>query len=214
MKHLYIINVRIKWHSSVNNWRYTCSDASKMGMTKWWSKSQPQLKKEDSKNSQNPTEGSNKDKIVCNPSEAEPGTSKGKRAERKLDSLQKLEVILKDANISREDFSPQKLLSTLQGGILLNQKRQACFRSTSLVLICFRFFFFFLSSLIVLLLIVRVTIIWQKYWVDKMGKNCFMIYPRDFHITWSHDNRHWGWFLPEEARWVPIGLSLRLKMTL
>ncbi|GMN59482.1 hypothetical protein TIFTF001_028575 [Ficus carica] len=81
-----------------------------MGMTKWWSKSQPQLKKEDSKNSQNPTESSNKDEIVCNPSEAEPGTSKGKQAGRILDSLQKLEVILKDANISREDFSPQKLL--------------------------------------------------------------------------------------------------------
>lgn len=32
-----------------------------------------------------------------------------------------------------------------------------------------------------------------------MGKNCFMIYPRDFHITWSHDDRHWGWFPPEEA---------------
>ncbi|GMN60243.1 hypothetical protein TIFTF001_029340 [Ficus carica] len=32
-----------------------------------------------------------------------------------------------------------------------------------------------------------------KFWVDKMSKNCFMLYARDLLITWSDDNRYWMW---------------------
>nr|AWL54300.1 phloem protein 2-15 [Boehmeria nivea] len=33
----------------------------------------------------------------------------------------------------------------------------------------------------------------QKYWVDKMGKNCFMLYAKDFHIVWGDNDNHWHW---------------------
>ncbi|GAB2220310.1 hypothetical protein Droror1_Dr00007954 [Drosera rotundifolia] len=33
----------------------------------------------------------------------------------------------------------------------------------------------------------------KKYWVDKQGKNCFMVFAKDLFITWADDNRYWHW---------------------
>ncbi|XP_062094702.1 uncharacterized protein PHLOEM PROTEIN 2-LIKE A4-like isoform X2 [Humulus lupulus] len=33
----------------------------------------------------------------------------------------------------------------------------------------------------------------QKYWIDKMLDNCFMVYARNLSITWGEDCRYWTW---------------------
>ncbi|KAL5705251.1 hypothetical protein ACHQM5_023580 [Ranunculus cassubicifolius] len=39
----------------------------------------------------------------------------------------------------------------------------------------------------------------KKYWVDQeSGVNCFMIFPRDFYISWGEDERYWRWCLFDE----------------
>ncbi|KAF4361846.1 uncharacterized protein PHLOEM PROTEIN 2-LIKE A4 [Cannabis sativa] len=71
-------------------------------------------------------------------------------------SIHKLDEIIRDADVTIDHSSMEKLLPQLQNGILLNQKT-------------------------------------QKYWIDKMLDNCFMVYARKLSITWGEDNRYWTW---------------------
>ncbi|KAI3899942.1 hypothetical protein MKW92_010889 [Papaver armeniacum] len=33
----------------------------------------------------------------------------------------------------------------------------------------------------------------EKCWIDSSGRNCFMLFPRSFDITWGWDTRYWTW---------------------
>ncbi|KAL5716658.1 hypothetical protein ACHQM5_009793 [Ranunculus cassubicifolius] len=39
----------------------------------------------------------------------------------------------------------------------------------------------------------------KKYWIEQeSGVNCFMIFPREFDISWGDDKRYWRWYLFDE----------------
>uniref|UniRef100_A0A453ECB1 Uncharacterized protein n=1 Tax=Aegilops tauschii subsp. strangulata TaxID=200361 RepID=A0A453ECB1_AEGTS len=43
----------------------------------------------------------------------------------------------------------------------------------------------------------------KKYWVDERTRhNCFMLFPRGLHITWSEDPKYWTWHPLKEGRLV------------
>ncbi|KAI3898481.1 hypothetical protein MKW92_006330 [Papaver armeniacum] len=33
----------------------------------------------------------------------------------------------------------------------------------------------------------------EKCWIDSAGRNCFMLFPRSFHITWDDNTNYWTW---------------------
>ncbi|MCL7045428.1 hypothetical protein MKW94_013252 [Papaver nudicaule] len=33
----------------------------------------------------------------------------------------------------------------------------------------------------------------EKCWIDSSGRNCFMLFPRSFEITWGNNTRYWTW---------------------
>ncbi|XP_050369076.1 lectin-like isoform X2 [Argentina anserina] len=67
-------------------------------------------------------------------------------------------------------------------------------------------FFFFLPRVLTMSLLL------QKYWVDKKSNNCFMVYPRDLKITWAEDNRYWRWPSLEETSNVFIDAAELLNV--
>ncbi|KAM1032516.1 hypothetical protein ACFX2I_036093 [Malus domestica] len=52
----------------------------------------------------------------------------------------------------------------------------------------------------------------KKYWVDKKSNNCFMVYARDFSITWAEDNRYWHWYSLQETSDVFIDAAELLNV--
>ena len=94
------------------------------------SQSQPCVQQ--STHSQNPTETNpfeSKAKAIDDTSEAKPNGNKTKEAEKALKAIHKLDEITKDSDTT-VDYSTGKLLTKLQDGILLNQKRKASLMST------------------------------------------------------------------------------------
>ncbi|KAL5775462.1 hypothetical protein ACOSP7_013019 [Xanthoceras sorbifolium] len=48
----------------------------------------------------------------------------------------------------------------------------------------------------------------QKYWVDKeSGSNSFMLYAREFSISWGGDNRFWHWYTEPETSDVSVEVA-------
>ncbi|XP_021298090.1 uncharacterized protein LOC110427046 isoform X2 [Herrania umbratica] len=66
----------------------------------------------------------------------------------------------------------------------------------------------------------------EKYWVDKkLNKYCFMLFARDFSITWAEDHRYWRWSYQRETNsdvlidvaelldvcWLEMHVSINVK---
>ncbi|EOY25647.1 Cysteine/Histidine-rich C1 domain family protein [Theobroma cacao] len=66
----------------------------------------------------------------------------------------------------------------------------------------------------------------EKYWVDKkLHKYCFMLFARDFSITWAEDHRYWRWSYQRERNsdvlidvaelldvcWLEMHVSINVK---
>ncbi|EMS66623.1 hypothetical protein TRIUR3_18044 [Triticum urartu] len=48
----------------------------------------------------------------------------------------------------------------------------------------------------------------KKYWVDERTRhNCFMLFPRGLHITWSEDPKYWTWHPLKEGSDAEAGIE-------
>ncbi|CAM0958571.1 unnamed protein product [Alopecurus aequalis] len=48
----------------------------------------------------------------------------------------------------------------------------------------------------------------KKYWVDKNGNNCFMLFPRDMSIAWAENPDYWSWQPMEEGSDHDVGIKV------
>lgn len=48
----------------------------------------------------------------------------------------------------------------------------------------------------------------KKYWIDQESDlNCFMIFPREFYISWGEDERYWRWCSSKEPGGVSVEIA-------